>query len=127
MGTNYYWHPGPPCEKCGLLKEGLHIGKSSAGWCFALHIIPEEGIGSLADWKEKFKTGYIRDEYDESHTVEEMLERITERGRDDVLIVERAREASGELGPKNLIRHRIGYGCVAHGEGTWDLVIGEFS
>ena len=34
MGTNYYLND-------------RHIGKSSAGWYFALHIYPEENINSL--------------------------------------------------------------------------------
>jgi hypothetical protein len=25
----------------------LHIGKSSLGWCFSLHVIPERGINTL--------------------------------------------------------------------------------
>lgn len=53
MGTNYYLKP-KPCECCGRTDEGLHIGKSSAGWCFSLHVIPEEGINGLDDWKSRF-------------------------------------------------------------------------
>jgi len=34
---------------------------------------------------------------------------------------------SAAPGPNRLARHTIGYGCVAHGLGTWDLVEGEFS
>lgn len=34
-------------------------------------------------------------------------------------------------GPKGLLRHKLAdlspYGCIAHGEGTWDLHAGEFS
>jgi hypothetical protein len=30
-------------------------------------------------------------------------------------------------GPKGLLRHQVGDHCVAHGEGTWDLIPGEFS
>lgn len=50
MGTNYYLEPKPPCQCCGRPFEQLHIGKSSAGWCFALHVIPERGIKDLDDW-----------------------------------------------------------------------------
>ena len=50
MGTNYYLYQKPDCECCGRPFEPLHIGKSSAGWCFALHIMPEDGISTLLDW-----------------------------------------------------------------------------
>ncbi len=32
-----------------------------------------------------------------------------------------------EPGPNNLARHSVGIGCDAHGEGTWDLIMGNFS
>jgi len=52
MGTNYYLYPASPCKACGRSYEAKHIGKSSAGWCFLLHVIPEEGINDLEDWKK---------------------------------------------------------------------------
>lgn len=65
MGTNYYLQEKPPCDKCGREFERLHIGQSSAGWCFALHVIPELGINNLADWKKRWEEhpSVIRDEY----------------------------------------------------------------
>jgi len=27
----------------------------------------------------------------------------------------------------HIARHQIGYGCVGHGAGTWDLITGDFS
>jgi len=48
MGTNYYLvkNERPPCPCCErtYVQERLHIGKSSGGWCFALHVIPEMGM-----------------------------------------------------------------------------------
>lgn len=32
-----------------------------------------------------------------------------------------------EPGPNGLLRHKIGPYCLGHGEGTWDLMPGEFS
>lgn len=33
-----------------------------------------------------------------------------------------------EIGPNNLLRSRVdGVNCIGHGEGTWDLIAGEFS
>lgn len=133
MGTNYYFLPASagPCEHCGRSDsdEELHIGKSSAGWCFSLHIIPEKGINDLADWVELFPTGKIRDEYGQAVTAEDMVKEITARsGRGPAL-----RDPGfhynnhSEEGPYGLLRHRIGPHCTKHGAGTWDCMPVEFS
>ena len=115
MGTNYFYSPRPPCAECGRHFDELHIGKSSGGWCFALHVIPDEGINSLDDWKARFALpgSSIQNEYGDVTTVEEMLSIITER------------ERQGRLP----LRHDPvdGRHCIGHGEGTWDLIAGEFS
>ena len=85
MGTNYYLRTGKKITKtcdCGFeheLDEKLHIGKSSWGWKFVLHIIPERGINELEDWEELFKTGKIFDEYNNEITVEQMMNCILNR------------------------------------------------
>lgn len=48
MGTNYYYYQDV-CPHCGKPDKKLHIGKSSGGWYFSLHIIPEEKIFNLKD------------------------------------------------------------------------------
>jgi len=114
MSTNYYLHKEPPCECCGRPYESLHIGKSSAGWAFSLHVIPEDGINDLDDWEALWSEdgAYITDEYDMTIQPDEMMSIITERSWHD--------------GP--LLRHQIdGSFCIAHGRGTWDLIPGEFS
>lgn len=137
MGTNYYLHKNV-CSHCNRGDEPIHIGKSSAGWCFSLHVILGE-IESLEEWKKEFEKGQIRDEYGADVTVEEMLKTITERqcdkdwnrnwgnsgGYADEADFHRNNES--ERGPRGLLRHRIGRYCVAHGEGTYDLITGEFS
>lgn len=50
MGTNFYFYENPEINE----EDALHIGKSSAGWCFSLHIIPELGIRDLSDWTKCF-------------------------------------------------------------------------
>lgn len=94
MGTNYYWHSGEgaeiECPHCGeTFKErapskppsdGLHIGKSSAGWAFALRIHPDQEITELSHWLERWKTGRILDEYGVEVTAEEMVKSVTKRG-----------------------------------------------
>jgi hypothetical protein len=134
MGTNYYYHEPDAnrCPHCGRCDEGsiIHIGKSSVGWCFSLHVTDE--IRSLTDWTQKWtEGGRIVDEYGEELTPAAMLERIT---------VRQSRPASDAAheryemkinhaspGPNGLWRHSLVGSCVAHGIGTWDLVEGEFS
>ena len=61
MGTNYYLTED--CECCGRAFPDLHIGKSSGGWCFSLHVIPSEGLNSLDEWESRFSCGVITNEY----------------------------------------------------------------
>ncbi len=112
MGTNYYLHRDC-CPHCGRGDDRLHIGRSSAGWCFALHVDHEEGINSLDDWKAiwSLPNAKIIDEYGRQHTPEEMLATITERSH-----------------PRGLSRHRVDMRhCIGSGDGTYDLIPGEFS
>ena len=145
MGTNYYIHlelEPKLCPHCGEVVdrpvEELHIGKSSYGWCFGLHVIPEKGINSLEDWTRIWGDSSIWDEYQHPVSHEEMLEIITEReGKQANWVItpygytswaEFHERNYSEKGPRNLLRHKIDDRfCVAHGEGTWDCLIGEFS
>ncbi len=116
MGTNYYLK-GKACPVCKH-EEGLHIGKSSAGWCFGLHVYPddewaEEPNGkpkSLADWVERFNNPIytIEDDYGTAVSPSDMIDNITIRSH-----------------PRGLSRH-TGLGCIGLGEGTYDLMVGEF-
>lgn len=129
MGTNYYMEPQAPCETCKRPFEQKHIGKSSAGWCFGLHVYPEDGINDLADWiREWSKSGSrIVDEYGKAVTLDEMEQRVTKRsGRSpDAAFYS---ENHAVPGPNGLVRSQVdGRHCIGHGAGTWDLLIGEFS
>lgn len=143
MGTNYYLHDKPPCPTCGREYERLHIGKSSGGWCFSLHVIPEEGIFDLSGWIERWNKpeAVILNEYGDVVAPSGMHAVITERAkrigwhdlRDEVPSGYKSwaefheRNSSCE-GPNGLLRHRIDRRhCIAHGAGTWDLIVGEFS
>jgi hypothetical protein len=140
MGTNYYLHQKPDCECCGRAYEPLHIGKSSVGWVFALHVIPEDGIRTLDDWRRLWSApgSYIRDEYGNRLPPDEMLRRITERqnprGWDDGprwacygSETESHEVNHSQRGPNGLLRRGIGRYCIGHGDGTWDYMVGEFS
>ena len=145
MGTNYYLMKGI-CPSCQRAHEELHIGKSSGGWCFSLHVMPEEGIRDLPDWLQLFNEdgAKIRNEYGEDISVEEMIEEITKRKGNTNFDEPRVSYVSftglyedwkefharnhSEPGPNGLLRHKILEGhCIGHGEGTWDLILGEFS
>ena len=131
MGTNYYLYREPACKHCGHHgQEPLHIGKSSSGWCFSLHVLPEEGIASLEDWQRAWTAPAvsIEDEYGDAITPEQMLGIITHRS---------GRVAQHEPGylaqnhavdvPEGLLRHQMdGSHCIGHGDGTWDFITGTF-
>jgi len=150
MGTNYYLHTKntTKCPHCGAdtVKEEIHIGKSSGGWCFSLHIHPDLGIRTFDDWKGWFgrHDAKIFNEYEAEITPEEMLDVITERhvphkpdwSEDDWIELGKGhykdeehfhRANHSERGPEGLLRHNLGRHCVGHGEGTWDYIVGEFS
>jgi hypothetical protein len=146
MGTNYYWVPQPDCECCGRPFEPIHIGKSSYGWCFSLHVDSYEDINTLNDWQLRWsKPGsFIRNEYGDTIPIDEMLKIITERshgtkkdwnidwwsGPCQHYTSEQHFHDSNcsERGPNFLLRHRVdGRHCLGHGPGTYDYIAGEFS
>jgi hypothetical protein len=141
MGTNYYLHPRPDCECCGRPFEPLHIGKSSVGWCFGLHVIPEDGINTLEDWRERWKApgAVVRDEYGREVTIGFLEEVITKREfkkdwesdwwKLSYVSEEQFHSSNYSVrGPKGLLRSAVnGWHCVGHGRGTWDYIRGEFS
>ncbi len=82
MGTNFYLQTiSNACKCCGRGDESekLHIGKSSGGWCFSLHVDPFEGINDLSDWIERMHTKgtVITNEYGETLSPPELLKIIT--------------------------------------------------
>ncbi len=139
LGTNYYWYPQDTCPHCGQPGLRQHIGKSSGGWCFGLHVYPVGDVMRLEDWVQKWQQGVIRDEFGDVVPPSQMLTIITKRSgqrstktdfrtmgyRDEADFLEKNQ---AEWGPSNLLRHRIdGRFCVAHGEGAWDYLVGDFS
>jgi hypothetical protein len=132
MGTNYYLHDRPDCECCGRPFPAKHIGKSSGGWCFSLHVDPDERINGLSDWEALWSVpgALIRDEYGTRISVEEMRRIILERShpRGGLPGPDWLQQNSASPGPNGLVRHKLdGRHCVGHGDGTYDLITGEFS
>jgi hypothetical protein len=110
----------------GLIREGtgvcakIHIGKSSFGWCFSLHVMPEHGIHNLQDWKalaDRLIAGgwRIEDEYREIIALDKLWK-----------VVERADWEQKDGRPLN--RHYVdGDHCIGNGEGFYDYMVGWFS
>lgn len=132
MGTNYYLHQKPDCECCGRSFEPLHIGKSSGGWCFSLHVMPDDNINDLDDWRVLWNASgtFIKNEYGEKVTVANMEDIITNRSWAKIPSDGAAwyKTNQAEPGPNNLARSIVdGRHCIKHGAGTWDCITGEFS
>ena len=129
MGTNYYiLDNSEKCNQCGHGEKRIHIGKSSDGWCFALHVFPPE-INDLQDWIEIFKKNQIIDEYGSNISIENMIETITLRSVEKRnLDKDFHRYNFSQDGPNGLVRSiRDPAFCIGHGDGTWDLMVGDFS
>lgn len=81
MGRNFYWSDETQEERQEEReKHWLHIGKSSAGWLFSMHVIPSEDIESWNDWQSVLQaSGKI---FDDSHNVvtfEELRQIVEDR------------------------------------------------
>lgn len=137
MGTNYYLEGYKPRKLASEpAEQKLHIGKSSYGWAFALHVIPEQGIRDLPDWTKLFHEGGTRivDEYNREISRAEMVGIIVDRTRlvpneprKDQAFLDRNHAVYDEHG--QLLRFQISKEarCIGHGGGSWDLIEGEFS
>jgi len=142
MGTNYY---AVDAESLSGEASNLHIGKSSGGWCFGLHVVPSLGLNSWNEWYEFLVCkGYeIQDEYGGVIPVAKLVDVITKRkGQtqwDEVKPMTRTsfqpydswahfhKNNHSQEGPSGLLRHKLDpRHCVGHGDGTWDLMTGEF-
>ncbi len=125
MGTNYYHHRNA-CPHCGR-GEKRHIGKSSGGWHFSLHVYPEEGINTLEDWVRLFDepNSRITNEYGDPIWPIEMVDEITVRSSQ--WTEQKMNSNHAEPGLNGLVRHKVdGVHCVGNGPGTWDYIIGDF-
>lgn len=134
MGTNYYAiETKNVCDHCGRGDEvsRIHIGKSSYGWCFGLHVgsaAEPEVPRSLDEWKVFLAKDGVRieDEYDTEVTVEQMENIITQRKHPQPASLDWMYSNHAVPGPNGLARHALDQFCTAHGEGTYDLLIGYF-
>lgn len=80
IGTNFYVSDEPTCDNPAHTRS-LHIGKSSAGWKFGFHGIPDHDppLTSWAAWQEFLADRVIEDEYGQEYTLEEFRPRVENR------------------------------------------------
>jgi hypothetical protein len=133
VGTNYYAILEQPCPQCGRGGDRLHIGKSSAGWCFAVHVELDDPDfpHSWEKWWSRLKDGaaVIQDEYGRIVAPEKLRSYVEDRHFSGTGWTDRdLRDNGATRGPNGLARHILdGSRCVAHGAGTWDCLQGDFS
>lgn len=136
MGTNYYLH-APKCLHCGKeAEEPLHLGKSSAGWCFSLHLYPEKDLHDWADmwsyihYKTEEEDYGIRNEYGDPIDSALFFSIVWDRkGQSEKLCDKQwLKDNYATIGPYGLARHVLHPGhCIGHGDGPFDYIIGDFS
>ena len=137
---NYYVNE-EHCASCGRDGEQLHIGKSSRGWCFSLHVYPERGLSDWLDWESWLsiepRRSNIVDEYDRSVDMSQRKAIGMNRSGNgfhqppSTYKSWKSFHALNHSEPDSssgLLRYQIdGHRCVGHGTGTDDLIAGEFS
>ena len=106
MGTNYYLRTNEPCTEEHKIDPAetnwccyntgnklLHIGKSSYGWTFSWHAIPEEKLTTSDEWYERLKDGEIWNEYGERVTYEYFKDLVESKEASDLNHTTYCREA----------------------------------
>jgi hypothetical protein len=110
MSTNYYLH-APESYRWGAVE---HLGKSSQGWCFGLHVYPEERLNNWAAMWE-----YIEElVYEFNYTIRDEYGRIINPGEFFAIVWNR---------DVNSRRHELDDRCIGHGNGPFDYIVGDFS
>jgi hypothetical protein len=136
MGTNYFLH-SEQCPHCGIeQKDKMHLGKSSAGWCFGLHVYP--GL-ELIDWHDMWsyisfcveEQGHeIKNEYGETILPEVFFAIVWDRHSEQPHDAEWLRMNHAQPGPFGLARYLVdGQHCIGNA-GQYapiDYIVGEFS
>lgn len=136
MGTNYFLH-APSCEHCGKEPEKpLHLGKSSKGWCFGLHVYPELGLDNWATlwsyihYKTEEEDYEIKNEYGDAIDFALFFSIVWDRkGRSEKLFDKKwLADNHATIGPCGLARHALYPGhCIGHGgDGPFDYIVGDF-
>lgn len=78
MGTNYYTVT-KKCPVCGHKPEGIHLGKSSAGWQFLFQYNGGEYYKNVKEMKEWLKSKQIENEYGERVSHKDFWKMVKEK------------------------------------------------
>lgn len=78
MGTNFYIKT-KKCNECGHKPEGLHLGKSSAGWQFSFQYNGGKYYKSVEAMKEWLKGKEIENEYGETVTYDQFWKMVDDK------------------------------------------------
>jgi hypothetical protein len=110
MGTNYYLHRVENmCDHCGRADEDttIHIGKSSGGWVFLLHV-GGDAPRTLMEWVKQIidPDVEIRNEYgdviDPTYMLRTILNRIGKERSSDAVERQRPQMGAGAFYDKGL-------------------------
>ena len=134
MGINFYLHINT-CDHCGRSEKTLHIGKSSTGWAFLLHVDPT-GETCPRNWSEwaaliakPGERNRVTDEDGREYTLPELVEVVMHRKGATTLETSN-NTADGRWFDKSTHLWRVtvdGDRCIETGDGTYDLIVGEFN
>ena len=81
MGTNYYIKRNK-CKKCGYKPDGIHLGKSSAGWQFSFQYNGGQYYKNIQEMKEWLKDKKIENEYEENVSYEDFWSMVDEKQKE---------------------------------------------
>lgn len=120
MGTNFY------CAGPG--DEHLHIGKSSIGWKFGFHAVPEFDLISWKAWRAFLKRNVIFDEYGTRIPMDEFERRVEERGDDPICrVAPTPHQIEIGWGGEDRFRYGQRWWPATHDEDGYDFNEGAFS
>lgn len=81
MGTNYYTKT-EKCPHCGHRPEGIHLGKSSAGWQFSFQYNGGKFYKNVEEMKVWLKDKTIENEYGEEVSHEYFWKMVEEKQKE---------------------------------------------
>lgn len=125
MSTNYYAtiDAAEPCAHCGHVPEPrrIHIGKSSAGWTFALHVEPDdpEHPSTWSEWLAFLARAdvSIEDEYGLPCQLATFVDVVECRSSSRPSPAPEWMERNGAVpGPRGLVRRHLSVYTIGHGE-----------
>jgi hypothetical protein len=126
MGTNYYVK-SERCNCCDHKPDDFHIGKSSYGWYFTMHVTYtitnfQDMLIFLVDNRYN-----IYNEYGDKVELEDIIRTICCRSGNNTAENYYENSIYCELGQYGLVKFKVGFGCIGSSEiNPIDYVPGDF-